>query len=89
MFCFNDLLALGALKACAEMGVRVPEDCAIVGFDDIDFASITTPALSSVRVDKRELGRSAAMLALRMIERLDTPNRLVEIPAELIVRNSS
>ncbi|HQW37001.1 MAG TPA: LacI family DNA-binding transcriptional regulator [Thermoflexales bacterium] len=89
LFCFNDLLALGALKACAEMGVRVPEDCAIVGFDDIDFASITTPALSSVRVDKRELGRSAAMLALRMIERLDTPNRLVEIPAELIVRNSS
>lgn len=89
LFCYNDLLALGALRACAELGRRVPQDCAIIGFDDIEYAAITAPSLTTVRVDKRDLGRTAAHLALNLIEDTYQGERVIQLPAQLIIREST
>lgn len=59
LFCFNDLLALGALKGFADHGVRVPDDIAVVGWDDIEEASYSTPTLTSIAPDKQEIATRA------------------------------
>ena len=59
VFAYNDLTATGVLQACAALNRRVPEDVAIIGVDDIPLASLVTPALSTLRISKRELGSSA------------------------------
>ncbi|MFV2114253.1 LacI family DNA-binding transcriptional regulator [Micromonospora sp. LOL_025] len=63
-FCANDLLALGLLQHAVGTGVRVPDDLAIVGYDDIDFAAAAAVPLTSVRQPRQELGRTAARLVL-------------------------
>ncbi|GAA4671984.1 LacI family DNA-binding transcriptional regulator [Phytohabitans rumicis] len=63
-FCANDLLALGLLQECVTLGIRVPDDLAIVGYDDIDFAAAATVPLTSVRQPRRQLGRMAAELLI-------------------------
>jgi LacI family transcriptional regulator len=89
IFAYNDLLAMGAVQACREMGRRVPEECAIVGFDDIQMAELFTPSLTTIRVDKYKLGRTAVGLLLKMLE--DPENELppVFLDVELVVRNSA
>jgi DNA-binding LacI/PurR family transcriptional regulator len=68
LFCANDLVALGALKACATAGVRVPDTLSIVGCDDIEMSRLVTPELTTVAVPARELGARAARLLIRQIE---------------------
>jgi LacI family transcriptional regulator len=63
-FCANDLIALGLLQQAIGSGRRVPEDLAIVGFDDIEFAAAAAVPLTSVRQPRQELGRAAARLVL-------------------------
>ena len=58
IFCGNDLVALGAISVLQQMGVRVPEDISVVGFDDIVFARLATPPLTTVAVPRQELGRT-------------------------------
>jgi LacI family transcriptional regulator len=89
-FCANDLLALGLLQELAQRGVRVPEELAIVGYDDIEFAESATVPLSSIRQPRHRLGRTAAELLLR--EREDGPghrHEQVRFEPELVVRASS
>jgi LacI family transcriptional regulator len=89
IFAYNDLLAVGALQACDELGRRVPHDCAVVGFDDIKLASLVTPALTTVRMEKYELGRQAV---IQLLEMLDEPERIfppVNLDVELVVRESA
>ena len=83
IFACNDVAALVALRACARKGLTVPEDIAIVGFDDIDAAAWAHPPLTTVAVDKRELGRDAFHLLLNEDER----NLL--LPVRLVIRESS
>ncbi|HEU4323544.1 MAG TPA: LacI family DNA-binding transcriptional regulator [Roseiflexaceae bacterium] len=64
LFCANDHTAVGAIKALAERGLRVPADISVVGFDDIELAEHLTPALSTVRVDKETMGRVAVQCLL-------------------------
>ncbi|WP_432563163.1 LacI family DNA-binding transcriptional regulator [Kineococcus sp. SYSU DK003] len=64
VFCLNDLLALGVLQEVVQRGFKVPDDLAIVGYDDIDFAAAATVPLTSVRQPKDRLGRSAVQLLL-------------------------
>jgi DNA-binding LacI/PurR family transcriptional regulator len=73
VFCANDLAAVGALKACAAAGVRVPAELSVVGCDDVELARLVTPELTTVRVPARELGARAARL---LVQRLagDAPN---------------
>ena len=68
VLCGNDVLATGALMKAREMGLRVPEDVSITGFDDIDLAEIVSPALTTVHVPHRVMGRSAAQALLKLRE---------------------
>ena len=67
VFCFNDLLALGALRTLHERGIRVPEDVAVAGFDDIDDGRFSVPTLTTISPDKREIARQAIDLLARRL----------------------
>ena len=88
VFCASDTMALGAIRAAHVAGLRVPEDIAVVGFDDASFASVMEPALTTVHQDKPGLGAAACEALVRIIE--DTANGppVVILPTELIVRES-
>jgi LacI family transcriptional regulator len=95
-FCANDLLALGMLQEMTGQGLAVPDDLAIVGYDDIEFASAAAVPLTSVRQPRHELGRMAAQLLLREAAEgvggpgaTDHVHRQVEFTPELVVRSSS
>jgi LacI family transcriptional regulator len=87
--CVNDQIAFAALRALAERRVRVPRDMSVVGYDDVDFAAMLTPALTSVRQPKYELGRAAAELLIA--ETADPQHRHGDIrfEPELIERQST
>jgi LacI family transcriptional regulator len=89
VMCANDLLALGVLRGLAERGVGVPEEIAVVGYDDVTFASMLSPALTSVRQPKYELGATAAELLLEEVLGSEHEHRSVRFEPELIVRASS
>lgn len=90
VFCFNDLLALGAMRALHEAGCRIPEDVAVVGFDDIEEASFATPSLSTVAPDKQRMGELAVSFLLERIEGTRTgPAERVEVPFHLMIREST
>jgi LacI family transcriptional regulator len=89
LFCYNDLIAMGAIEACKEMGRRVPDDCAIVGFDDIRFSPLVNPPITTVHVDKYEIGRQAA---IRLLDMLKNPGAVYPptiVDVELIIRESA
>lgn len=90
VFCANDLLALGLLQEMTRRSVRVPEDLALVGYDDIDFAAAAAVPLSSVRQPRDLLGRTAAELMLEEVnDGVDHQHRQVVFDPELVVRESS
>jgi len=90
VFCFNDLLALGAIRALHEAGCRVPDDVAVIGFDDIEEARFAIPSLSTIAPDKEKIGELAVSYLLGRIDgtRTEQPDR-VEVPFRLIVREST
>ena len=91
VFCANDLLALGAYKACGQASVQIPRDISIVGCDDIEFAQLVTPELTTVAVPARELGARAARLLARDLAGDPAPpsQRGRMLPVKLIVRGST
>jgi LacI family transcriptional regulator len=66
-FCHNDLIAIGALQACADLGQAVPDDVAIVGYDDIPLAALVSPPLSTCRVPRYEMGCQAMLMLLAKV----------------------
>jgi len=86
LFCYNDSTALVAMKHCLSEGMKVPHDIAIVGFDDISSAAAAIPPLSTIHVDKEDLGRAGIELLLQKPE--ENPSQIT-MPVELIVRESS
>jgi len=74
-FCMNDFIAVGVLEAVTEAGLRVPEDFAIVGFDDLPCAVMTNPRLSTMRVDRAALGREAVSLMISRYRDRTAPAR--------------
>ena len=89
IFAYNDLLALGALRACHELGRRVPTDCAILGFDDIRLAAMVTPALTTIHVDKRDLGQQAMTRLLAMLDEPEVTFPPIHLDVELVIRESA
>jgi len=91
IMCANDLLALGVLRGLTSAGVTVPEDMALVGYDDVAFASMLSPPLTSVRQPKDELGALAAELLLEETSPSGAAHqhRSVRFEPELVVRASS
>ena len=88
LVCYNDLVAVGALRACAELGSGVPDDVAVVGCDDIMVASLLSPALTTLRVPKYEIGASAARMLIDRIGGRPGESEVVLHP-ELVVRESA
>jgi len=90
VFCYNDLLALGALRVLHERGMRVPQDVALVGFDDIEDGRYSTPSLTTVRPDKQRIAQLAVELLAGRLDGTDTgaPHEL-GAPFELTVREST
>jgi LacI family transcriptional regulator, galactose operon repressor len=88
-FCANDLLALGLLQQCVSLGVRVPADLAIVGYDDIEFAAAAAVPLTSVRQPRRALGRQAAELLIEEATDREHRHQQVLFTPELVVRRST
>jgi len=89
VFAASDLMAVGALHAASELGVHVPEDLAVVGFDDIAIAGLIQPALTTVRQEMHAIGEAAAEALSQMID--DPETRPVQriIPTQLVVRSST
>jgi LacI family transcriptional regulator len=88
VFAAADLMAVGAMKAARDAGLAVPGDLAVVGFDDIQLASLLNPGLTTIRQDKVGLGRAAARALLEQIENPDSTPAALTLPVELIVRAS-
>jgi LacI family transcriptional regulator len=85
----SDLMALAALQAIWDSGLRPGTDVAVVGFDDLEAAEVAHPPLSTIRQDREALGTLAATRALDLIERPDVPAAGTVVPVELVVRASS
>jgi LacI family transcriptional regulator len=91
LFAFNDISAIGAIRALREAGRRVPEDVSVVGFDDIQSAAYQNPSLTTIRQPLREMGVTAAETLLKRIttpSNTDYPKNIVVEP-ELVVRAST
>lgn len=89
LFCYNDLLAMGAVQSCKEMGLKIPEDIAIVGFDNISFSALIDPPLTTIHVDKYEIGKQSASLLLQMLKEPDQNYPIQYVDVELIERESA
>jgi LacI family transcriptional regulator len=85
---YNDVSALGAMSALREAGCRIPEDVSVMGFDDIEFAGIAYPPLTTVRQPLREMGATAAEVLIRKIENNEVIEN-IKVRPELIVRSST
>ena len=89
IFAFNDSIAIGALHAARDHGLRVPEDLSVVGFDDIEPATLVTPALTTVRQPLSEMGRTAVKVLVRLLERRVSETPHIELATRLVVREST
>ncbi len=88
VFAANDLMAFGVLEALRGAGRRVPDDVAVVGFDDVPAAALTHPPLTTVHQPLYEMGRTAAAMVMSGIQGADISGR-VELPTRLVIRGSS
>ena len=90
IFCANDLLALGVMRGLGQRGIKIPDQMALVGYDDVEFASMLSPALTSIRQPKYQLGRAAAELLLHEISETEKhQHKQIMYQPELIVRAST
>lgn len=84
LFCMNDAIALGALGAVQELGLSVPQDISVIGFDDLPFAELSTPRLTTIRVDRREIAREAIDLMRRRLLEPSANSRQVQLAVHLV-----
>jgi LacI family transcriptional regulator len=87
VMCGNDVLAVGALQRAKQMGLRVPQDISITGFDDLELASVVEPSLATVHVPHREMGRRAARMLVDTLNG-DQSNDSIELETRLCLRAS-
>jgi len=88
LFCYNDLMATGAIVAIQEAGLDVPKDIAVVGFDDIFTAALVAPSLTTMRISQYDLGRMTSELLLERLRDPQLPHKVVIFPVELVLRDS-
>lgn len=89
LLCYNDLVAVGALQACAELALQVPGDVAVMGYDDIPLAALVTPALTTCRVPRYRLGTESVRLLLGQIDGCAEDCAGIELHPELVLRASA
>lgn len=88
VFAASDTMAVGALRAIREHGLRIPDDLALVGFDDMPFAANTTPPLTTIRQPVTRTGAIAAETLIDLVEHPQQPPRRILLPTELVIRQS-
>lgn len=89
IFAGNDLMAVGALKAISRLGKRVPEDIALIGFDNISLSTMTVPELSTIAQPIYDMGAIATRMLIKQIEQKDTEHSFHELDVKLIQRAST
>ena len=89
IFAASDLMAVGAIKAIKENGLKVPEDVAVIGFDDILLAEYSSPSLTTIRQHKFDLGYKGSRELIKMIELPDYVPKRKKVDVELIIRDSA
>jgi DNA-binding LacI/PurR family transcriptional regulator len=88
VLCFNDVSAMGSIRALHEAGLRVPQDVSVLGFDDIQSAEFQVPSLTTIRQPLQEMGSTAARMLLKKLHSEATPD-LIQVDPGLIVREST
>ena len=88
VYCMNDMMAIGAMTAIREAGLRIPGDIAVAGYDDVRFARFTSPPLTTARAPEVELGRRGAEMLFDLINDRTPPEMQRTLHSELIVRDS-
>jgi LacI family transcriptional regulator len=88
IFASNDVMAMGVMDAVRNRGLRVPEDVSVIGFDDIPEASLIHPALTTIRQPLEKMGQVATQVLIGMLKQPDKSKVRIELPTELIVRDS-
>lgn len=88
-YCTNDMIAVGAMKAALHAGLRIPQDIAIVGFDDSYISRIAEPELTTVHVDTAAIGKIAAQALFDLIDQKPVAETHIKIPVELVVHKST
>ena len=88
-FADNDLIAVGAMKAFKAKGYRIPEDVSIIGFDNVPYANVAEPPLTTVHVPKKEMGRTAVLRLGEILEKGETLPMKIEVATRLIKRRSA
>jgi LacI family transcriptional regulator, galactose operon repressor len=89
VFVGSDTVAFGALAAVRDAGLRVPDDVAIVGFDDVPMASDVTPPLTTVHLPAQLLGRAAAEILMKLTAGEEVAQRTVVLDTHLVIRQSA
>jgi DNA-binding LacI/PurR family transcriptional regulator len=89
LFAYNDISAIGSIRAFQDLGLRVPEDVSVVGFDDIRIAVHNNPSLTTVRQPLQKMGEIAARTLLNRIEEREDWAAEIAIEPEFVVRNST
>lgn len=88
IFAYNDMMAFGAMQAIREKGLRIPQDIGLVGYDDIPFSSLMNPTLTTIRLEKQDLGAESVKLLLSRINGRHKKLKKVFLDVELIVRET-
>ena len=86
---FNDMAAIGAIRALEDFGLRVPEDVSVIGFDDIKVAAFSKPRLTTIRQPMSNIGRIAAQCVLNQLKGLEPFRKQITVEPELVVREST
>ncbi|MGW6929229.1 LacI family DNA-binding transcriptional regulator [Lentzea sp. NPDC054927] len=89
VFAANDISAIAAIETAVELGLRVPEDLSVIGFDNIPESVMCTPALTTVQQPIREMGRRAVTLLVRLINREDPDETHITLGTDLVIRHST
>ncbi len=87
IFCYNDMTAIGLLSACYKVGLSIPDDLSLIGFDDIDMAAYTIPPLTTIRQPRLELGQRAMQMILDLLAGQIPENQVID--GELVVRQTT
>ncbi|WP_052954409.1 LacI family DNA-binding transcriptional regulator [Microvirga vignae] len=87
VFCTSDEMAIGLMRTLLSAGLKVPEDISVAGFDDIEFAAVAEPALTTIHQPRRELGQMAAAVLIDLLQGRPSPKR-IRLETELIIRDS-
>ncbi|MGC2657311.1 MAG: LacI family DNA-binding transcriptional regulator [Bryobacteraceae bacterium] len=89
LFCYNDMSSLAALRVAAELGLSVPDDLSIVGFDDLFFAPYLQPPLTTIHQPRREMGREATAVLMALLQGKTVNSQRIAVEGKLIVRGST